>query len=44
MSCRFFTVDGEVMRQAISLPRASISRQRQYCALSDEVHRGGVLV
>jgi len=37
-------VDRKVVRQGVGLPRASIARQREYRALPDEVHRGGVLV
>jgi hypothetical protein len=32
------------MRKGVGLPRGSIFRQRKDCALSDKVHRGGVLV
>src|ERR1700728_1312161 len=37
-------VDGEVMRQAVCFPRASISRQAENGTLANEVHCRGVLV
>src|SRR5436190_24368749 len=38
------TVDGEVMRERVRLPRRAIIRQSKNRALSDKMHRGGVFV
>src|SRR5260370_12805057 len=39
-----FTVDREVMRQSVGLPRGSVAGQGENRALSDEVHGGVVLL